>query len=285
MTFSPKKYVKDESFDPFYTYVNKDFFYLSRVVPVLFVSLGILVFTSQIIWPLIVFNSSSITPKSATQTLLGFVSGFSEFEFSELSNANQQFFQDDTILGTNSSRIPLLEIPFYSSNSQIIGPNEFEELPTQNSATPEFKIANIPDFFYLTIPKLGIYEAVVETNSPNLNPDEFLGHYPSSELPGTPGTTFIYGHSVLPIFFNPKNYKTIFSTLDKLEVGDTFSLNYNNKEFKYEVEAAKVLNVDEVKPLVDIKPKYLNENTVVLMTCWPFGTTLKRYVVHATLIN
>ncbi|MFZ5424489.1 MAG: sortase [Patescibacteria group bacterium] len=147
------------------------------------------------------------------------------------------------------------------------------------------EIANVPEFFYLTVPKLGIKDALVQTNSPDLSPDDWLGHYIGSALPGEVGNTFIYGHSVLPFFYNPRNYKTIFSTLHTLNIGDTFTINYNNKELNYVVEEKKDLLPKDVYPLAEWKPRYLNESTVVLMTCSPPGTKLRRLLVQATLTN
>jgi len=144
---------------------------------------------------------------------------------------------------------------------------------------------NIPEFFYLSIPKLKINEAKVKSDVTDSNLGDFLGHYKGSSLPGERGNSFIYGHSVLPWFYNPKNYKTIFSTLGNLEKGDSFTINYNNKELKYKVEDKTVLYPDKINPLEEWKPKYLNESTVSLMTCWPAGTKTKRLVVRATLIN
>jgi len=94
---------------------------------------------------------------------------------------------------------------------------EFNELRQEHKIEKTKKQQNTPDIFYLTIPKLGIEKAEVDTNSESLSPDERLGHYPGSALPGEVGNTFIYGHSVLPMFYDPTNYRTIFSTLDKLE--------------------------------------------------------------------
>lgn len=141
-----------------------------------------------------------------------------------------------------------------------------------------------PQFFFLSVPKLGIKEAMVETNSPTFSPDQSLGHYAGSALPGMVGNTFIYGHSVLPWFFNAKNYKTIFSTLSTLEKGDTFSIKYNDKAFNYKVEKVASLKPDEVDPLAEFRPKYLNASTVTLMTCDPPGTRLKRLLVQGVRV-
>ena len=158
---------------------------------------------------------------------------------------------------------------------------EFRELNAENAHKSSEEA--VPTFFTLTIPKLGIKDAQVETNSPNLNPDKFLGHYKGSGLPGRVGNSFIYGHSVLPWFYNPKNYKTIFSTLDQLETGDSILINYNGKEYKYLVEGKEILATDKVQPLAEYKPKYLNESTITLMTCWPAGTRSKRMIVRAVV--
>ena len=164
------------------------------------------------------------------------------------------------------------------------GFSEFEFVELGANA-PSFSAANVPKYFYLTIPKLSIEKAAVETNPTSLSPDEALGHYPGSALPGEVGNIFIYGHSVLPFFYNPKNYKTIFSTLDKLVAGDKFTINYNNKDYKYVVEGFESLKPELVNPLAKIKPAYLNEYTVVLMTCIPPGTKLERLLVKATLVR
>lgn len=159
---------------------------------------------------------------------------------------------------------------------------EFSELQNEYGAT---RAANVPEYYYLTVPTLGIDRARVDTVPPDLNPEDALGHYIGSAYPGEAGNTFIYGHSVLPAFYNPRNYKTIFSTLNRVTVGDTFTIEYNNKILKYRVEEKRSLYPKDVDPLKGFKPAYLNESTVTLMTCSPAGTKIKRLLINATLIN
>jgi len=159
---------------------------------------------------------------------------------------------------------------------------EFEELASEEEKT---KVAENVGDVYLTIPKLGIENAVVELNSRSMDPEDALGHYVGSALPGQPGNSFIYGHSVLPWFFNPENYKTIFSTLEKLEAGDEIIIKSAGREFTYLVENKETLYPAEVNPLEETKPTFLNESTVTLMTCIPPGTKLKRLLVHAVKTN
>jgi len=164
----------------------------------------------------------------------------------------------------------------------------FEELRSKEQEPEvdcrEKSSKNIPEVFYLTIPKLGIKRAEVETNSRSLSPDERLGHYPGSALPGEVGNTFIYGHSVLPIFFDPKDYRTIFSTLDRLEEGDEIIVEFGGKFLKYVVEKLIVLNPEDVKPLEPVAPAFLRQSYLTLMTCVPPGIQTKRLLVQARLI-
>lgn len=144
---------------------------------------------------------------------------------------------------------------------------------------------NVPEYFYISIPKLKIENAKVKTNFDGSSPDGFIGHYKGSPFPGQSGNSFIFGHSVLPWFFNPKNYKTIFSTIGNLKQGDEIFIAYNDKRLKYVVDNQIVLKPENVRPLETWKPKYLNESTITLMTCWPAGTKAERLEVRATLEN
>ena len=165
------------------------------------------------------------------------------------------------------------------------GFREFEFLELSPQDKQIITLEETPQYFYLSIPSLGIKDALVETNSANLSPEDSLGHYNGSSLPGKTGNAFIYGHSVLPWFYNPRNYKTIFSTLGNLQIGDEVYIDYDDKELVYKVEGQEILQPNLVDPLAEWKPKYLNESTIALMTCWPAGTKTKRLVVKATLVD
>jgi LPXTG-site transpeptidase (sortase) family protein len=237
--FKPKQYAKDMSFDPIYGAVNKEFFFKSRFLPGVLLAFGFLVLVTQVVIPLVYFKTSSEISRPMDSSVLGLATGFSDFEFSELTN----------------------------------------------QPAADGRESGVPDYFNITIPKLKITKAEVETNSPSLKPDKSLGHYRGSALPGTVGNTFIYGHSVLPWFYNPKNYKTIFSTLDGLTAGDEIIVDYKTKTFTYKVERIEILPPDKINPLAEYKPKYLNESTLTLMTCWPAGTKAKRLMVRAVMEN
>ena len=131
--------------------------------------------------------------------------------------------------------------------------------------------------YNLSIPKLKIKDAVVTLGSMDL--EKSLIQYPQTALPGQLGNTVIFGHSVLPQFFNSKNYLTIFSTLYKLEQGDEIDLQYDRSTYKYIVE-----EMYEVQPTnLSVLEQRFDDKTLTLITCSPPGTYIRRLVIKATL--
>jgi len=66
-------------------------------------------------------------------------------------------------------------------------------------------------FYTIDVPKLKIKGATVAIGGEDLS--QHLIQYPGTALPGKRGNSVIFGHSILPIFYNPKNYISIFSML------------------------------------------------------------------------
>lgn len=131
--------------------------------------------------------------------------------------------------------------------------------------------------YYLSIPKLKITDATVTLGSMDLT--KSLIQYPQTALPGQLGNTVIFGHSVLPQFFSPKNYLTIFSTLYKLEQGDEIILKYDKSTYKYVVE-----EMYEIKPTdLSVLEQRYDTKSLTVITCSPPGTYLRRLVIRATL--
>lgn len=131
--------------------------------------------------------------------------------------------------------------------------------------------------YTLSIPKLGIKNARVVIGGEDLG--KSLVHYGGTALPGDWGNTVIFGHSVLPQFFNPQNYKTIFSTLPALEKKDKILVDFDGITYFYEVYELKVVSPDDVSVL---EQRY-DTSYLSLVTCVPPGTYWKRLVVKARL--
>lgn len=144
------------------------------------------------------------------------------------------------------------------------------------AAVPRVKPSKITGYS-ISIPKLKIKDAVVAIGGDKIR--NSLIQYPGTALPGEYGNTVIFGHSVLPIFYNPKSYEAIFSTLPTLDKGDKISIYFDGIEYNYEVE-----DYFEVKPEeVQVLEQRFNEQVLSLITCVPPGTYNKRGVIKARL--
>ena len=136
-------------------------------------------------------------------------------------------------------------------------------------------------FFTISIPKLRIEDAVVKIGGEELSGS--LIQYPGTALPGRGGNAVIFGHSILPQYYNPKNYLSIFSLLGDLEAGDKIYASMDNKIFVYEV-----FNSFEVKPTdLGILDQNKKGSFISLITCTPPGHPLKpkRLIVRAKLVD
>jgi sortase A len=129
--------------------------------------------------------------------------------------------------------------------------------------------------YKLSIPKLGIYDAKVMVGSDDLS--KSLIHYGGSSLPGEYGNAVIFGHSVLPQFFDPKNYMTIFSTLHTLKIGDTITIVSDTVTYTYAIFDFKVVDPTDVSVL----EQTYDDSYLTIITCTPPGTFWKRLVVRA----
>jgi sortase A len=103
--------------------------------------------------------------------------------------------------------------------------------------------------------------------------------YPGTANPGQPGNTVLFGHSVLPQFFNPKNYLTIFSTLPTLKDGDEILVNFDGVNYRYLVEEMVEVSPEDTSVL---EQRY-DDSYITLITCVPPGTYLRRLIVRGRL--
>ena len=141
-------------------------------------------------------------------------------------------------------------------------------------------LANNVRFYTITIPSLNISDATVSIGGEDLSDN--LIQYPGTALPGKNGNSVIFGHSILPLFFDPENYLSIFSTLDKLDKGDEVYIDYDGISYIYKVE-----DLFEVKPTdIQILGQDSNGSFITLVTCTPMGDPRKpkRLIVRARLI-
>ena len=138
--------------------------------------------------------------------------------------------------------------------------------------------------FSLLIPKLGASAKVF----PNIGVEdekEFLpilqkgvAHAKGSVFPGIAGNTYLFAHST-DNFWDVGRYNAIFYLLKDLTIGDDITVFFENKRFNYAVSDTKIVDPKDVDYL--IKGQNIQEEQLVLQTCWPPGTTWKRLIVIA----
>lgn len=109
-----------------------------------------------------------------------------------------------------------------------------------------------------------------------------VAQYKGSQTPDKTGNLFIFGHSS---FFKgvEGNYKEVFKELNRLKVDDQIMVYHNKTPYLYKVTKS-FETTDTDWTLLDPTPKVDSDKTLTLMTCWPPGTTTKRWGVVAIQI-
>jgi sortase A len=97
------------------------------------------------------------------------------------------------------------------------------------------------------------------------------GHYPSTSLPGQPGTVAFAGHRV--------THTHPFLEINLLRNGDVITVSTHWGRFRYRVYREEIVSPNDTAVLRNVGFQQL-----VLTACHPPHTALKRYVVFARRI-
>ena len=128
---------------------------------------------------------------------------------------------------------------------------------------------------YITIPKLGVELPIYHTTDADIL-NNACGHLEGSSLPiGGAGT-----HSVLSAHRGLPHAK-LFTELDKLEAGDTFTITVLDRTITYMVDSIKTVRPEQTQDL-EIIP---GEDYCTLLTCTPYGINSHRLLVRGTRIE
>jgi sortase A len=123
---------------------------------------------------------------------------------------------------------------------------------------------------YVEIPEIGIKIPIFHTTN-----DDVLeigaGHLEGSSLPvgGESTHAVIAAHRGLPS-------ASLFTDLDKLEIGDCFFIMVLDQTLAYEVDQILVVEPDETDSLAVVE----GEDLVTLLTCTPYGVNTQRLLVR-----
>ncbi len=152
------------------------------------------------------------------------------------------------------------------------------------TAAPAAAVEAVPAGSVLNIPKINVSAPIIFATSNEealfqKDLEKGVVHYANTASPGQPGNSVIFGHSSND-WWEPGNYKFVFVLLDKLVVGDTFSVNYDQKKYVYQVTIVKVVEPTDLSVL-----NPTTDPSMTIITCTPPGTSWKRLVVQAKQIS
>lgn len=167
------------------------------------------------------------------------------------------------------------------------------ELPDKKDVRKKFSWIDLPvapTDDRLVIPKLGKSIPLVHMTGENIEGENWhelekqiqsglqngIVHYPGTAKPGQFGNVFLTGHSsYYP--WDPGQFKDVFATLGKLDVGDRYYVYYNQIKYTYEIVDKREVQPNNVEVLAQPTDKKIS----TLMTCTPVGTTLRRLIITA----
>lgn len=173
------------------------------------------------------------------------------------------------VQGANTTGQTQNNVDYTQASSWFVGGAKHEDF-----------ISSKVTFYTITIPRLKIENATVAIGGEDLS--KSLIQYPGTALPGKHGNSVIFGHSILPLFYNPKNYISIFSMLPTLQKGDAININYDGISYTYKVEQMfEVLPTD-----IQVLDQDSSDSFLTLVTCVPPGdpSNPKRLIVRARVV-
>lgn len=141
---------------------------------------------------------------------------------------------------------------------------------------------------WISIPSLNVKAPIVFEQS--TNPDKIYDrledgvvHYADTPLPGDEGVSVILGHSSAYPWYKG-NYGSIFALISKLNPGDDINIYRNGKLLSYRVSDSLIFSPfsPSTQKLEEIE--HTDGSAIVLLSCWPVGTNLKRIAIKAELL-
>lgn len=151
--------------------------------------------------------------------------------------------------------------------------------PNVNSANAAGKEVKKVDEYTLSIPSQKIKNAKVSGIDYDLS-KHLVQYFTTSKNPTDNGTSVIFGHSTLPQWFDPTDYKAIFAQMHKMKVGEVILLHVNGKDYTYKVFAINITSPDDA----NIFSQSFDNSYITIVTCTPPGTVWKRLVLRASLM-
>ena len=215
-----------------------------------------------------------------------------------LTKEEKKHFKIMRFIGVNLSSFALaFAVFFYGPNFDLdlkyqAGVAKAEQTVNQKDIQTEVVSEEVqkpdekPDIFSLSIPTIGATATVIKNVDP-FNKDEYsnalkegIAQAKGTGLPGEGRRIYLFAHSTnSPLNF--AEYNAIFYQLRLLNEGDRIFVNYNGDIFLYVVKQKVIVQASDTHWLTETT----NKEQLVLQTCDPPGTTLRRLLVIAEPTN
>ncbi|MBD3279259.1 MAG: sortase [Candidatus Pacebacteria bacterium] len=175
---------------------------------------------------------------------------------------------------------------------------QYHQTLTNVFHVPNLKALIVPDFSWLNweestkypeygirIPAIFLDEPVVFNTDPNQSKQytqalkKGIAHASSTAFPDNGGLGYYFAHSAsdnLRI-----QYNAVFYLLGKLEKGDEIFIWHEGSKYEYQVYKKEVTQPQQVSFLY----QDYDQETIVLQTCWPAGTTKERLLIFAKRVE
>lgn len=170
---------------------------------------------------------------------------------------------------------------FYTSRQNIRAVNFTIPAPPSPQTIPVVEDLGDPNEVSLEIPVLDITAPVNNVDCASYDQyinmlNQGLIHCLNTGTPGEIGNTFIAGHSSSD---TRSPYENIFSKLPDIPDDAIINIYLGRKKLTYKVERELIVKDTDVFVM---DPS--DQIELTLMTCWPVGTSDKRYIVKAYLV-
>ncbi len=171
------------------------------------------------------------------------------------------------------------DLPCHPERSEGSLKNSKDSSPDPQNDNPCKKIYK--DDFAISIPKIHAYAPIIKNVDP-LNQKIYnealkkgVAHAKNTSFPGEKGTIYLFAHSSGSPW-ELTRFNTIFLRLGELKKGDEVFIDYEGKLYTFTITDRKEIWPTETKYLENTK-----KDQLIIQTCTPIGTSLKRLLVFA----
>lgn len=164
-----------------------------------------------------------------------------------------------------------------SRHDQVVKENQKRQQVVEEAAA-----FGVPTDFSIVIPKISAASPIIANVDPS-NENEYrntlkrgVAHAAGTKLPGNGGAVYLFAHSA-STGYDIARYNAVFYLLKELKSDDEIIIFFAGQKYRYRVSETMITRAEETDWLT--KPR--QEEILVLQTCWPPGTSLKRLLVIA----